>query len=58
MSEVFLGFVPETLSIPLDQILLSRKAPVGMIGTRKFKQIRASIEEVGLIEPLTVGMSV
>ena len=55
MSEVFLGFIPETLSVPLERILPSRKAPIGIMASRKFKQIRASIEDVGLIEPLSVS---
>jgi len=54
MIGVMLGFVPEPLSVPLDRILPSRKVPVGLATSRKFKQIRSSIEEVGLIEPLSV----
>ena len=54
MTGVALGFVPEPLFVPLDRILPSRKVPVGLVTSRKFKQIRSSIEEVGLIEPLSV----
>lgn len=54
MTAVALGFVPEPLSVPLDRILPSRKVPVGLVTSRKFRQIRSSIEEVGLIEPLSV----
>ena len=54
MTGVMLGFVPEPLSVPLDRILPSRKVPVGLVTSRKFRQIRSSIEEVGLIEPLSV----
>lgn len=54
MTGVMLGFVPVPLSVPLDRILPSRKVPVGLVTSRKFKQIRSSIEEVGLIEPLSV----
>ena len=50
-----LGFIPEPLTIPLDQILPSRKIPEGLYGSRKFKQIQTSIDAVGLIEPLIVG---
>jgi len=50
-----LGFIPEPLTIPLDRILPSRKIPEGLNGSRKFKQIRSSIDAVGLIEPLIVG---
>ncbi|WP_116327971.1 MULTISPECIES: plasmid partitioning protein RepB C-terminal domain-containing protein [Cupriavidus] len=54
MSGVTLGFVPEPLSVPVICILPSRKTPAGIANTRKFKQIRSSIAEVGLIEPLSV----
>lgn len=54
MTSVTLGFVPEPLVVPLPRILPSRRTPVGLASTRKFKQILASIGEVGLIEPLTV----
>ncbi|KAE8760999.1 chromosome partitioning protein ParB [Paraburkholderia madseniana] len=54
MTGVTLGFIPEPLSVPLVCILPSRKMPVTIIDSRKFKQIKASIEEIGLIEPLSV----
>ncbi|MFJ1254248.1 plasmid partitioning protein RepB C-terminal domain-containing protein [Cupriavidus sp. CuC1] len=54
MTSVTLGFVPEPLSVPVICILPSRKTPAGVANTRKFKQIRSSIEEIGLIEPLSV----
>jgi hypothetical protein len=43
------------LSLPLSSILPSRKTPEGLLASRKFKQIIASIEAVGLIEPLSVS---
>jgi len=55
MGKSPLGFVPEPLSLPLSLILPSRKMPDGLFTSRKFKQIIASIEAVGLIEPLSVG---
>ena len=55
MSKVGLGFVPEPITVPIDRVLPSRKTPVGLATSRKFKQIRSSIEDVGLIEPLTVA---
>jgi hypothetical protein len=54
MSGISLGFALDPLSVPLDQILPSRKLPEGLDTSRKFKQIRASIAEIGLIEPLSV----
>jgi ParB-like chromosome segregation protein Spo0J len=48
-----LGFELETYQIPLDQLLPSKKVPDGVMSTRKYKQIVSSINEVGLIEPLS-----
>lgn len=55
MTEVALGFIPEPLSIALPLILPSRSMPAGLAISRKFRKIRSSIQEVGLIEPLTIG---
>ncbi len=49
-----LGFELETYQVPLDQLLPSKKVPDGVMSTRKYKQIVSSINEVGLIEPLSV----
>ena len=53
MSRPPLGFIPDPLTLPLDRILPSRKTPEGLHTSRKFKQIMASMEAVGLIEPLS-----
>ena len=53
-----LGFIPEPIELPLERILPSHKVSEGVLETRKFKQIVSSIEEIGLIEPLTVGRAV
>lgn len=55
MTKVSIGFDLEPLTVPVDKILLSRKTPVGVTTSRKYIQIRSSIEEIGLIEPLSVG---
>jgi hypothetical protein len=55
MSERPLGFIPEPIMVPLDKLLPTRKSPEGLSTSRKFKQILASIDAVGLIEPLTIG---
>ena len=55
MSRPPLGFIPDPLTLPLDRILPSRKTPEGLHTSRKFTQIMASMEAVGLIEPLSVG---
>lgn len=57
MSPTRLGFVPEPLTVPLERILPSRKVPEGLLKSRKFEQIRSSIDAVGLIEPLSVGVA-
>jgi len=54
MSGVSLGFHLEPISVLLDNILPSRKIPAALDTSRKFKQIKSSIEAVGLIEPLSV----
>ena len=49
-----LGFDLETYQIPLDTLMPSKRIPDGVMSTRKYKQIVSSINEVGLIEPLSV----
>ena len=57
MSKVLIGFDLDPLMVPVEKILLSRKLPVGVTKTRKYLQIRSSINEIGLIEPLSVAPS-
>lgn len=54
MSAISLGFVPKPLFVHVDHLLPSRMLPRNGVNSQKFKQIRASIEEIGLIEPLSV----
>ena len=54
MSRIQLGFIPEPISVPLESVLPSRQPSAGLANSRKFKQIVSSIQEVGLIEPLSV----
>ena len=49
-----LGFELETYQIPLEALLPSKKVPDGVMSTRKYRQIVSSINEIGLIEPLSV----
>ena len=58
MTVVTLGFIPEPLSVPVLRILASRRTPASVIASRKFKQIKTSIEEIGLIEPLSITAAV
>lgn len=55
MSKPPIGFIPEPITLTLEQILPSRRPPEGVLNSRKFKQITASITAVGLIEPLSVA---
>ena len=55
MTQKHLGFIPEPLTVAFDKLLPSRKAPEGLMKSRKFKQILSSIDAVGLIEPLTIA---
>jgi ParB-like chromosome segregation protein Spo0J len=54
MTGVALGFIPEPLSVPLSAILPSRRLPAAVSDSKNFRRIKSSIEEVGLIEPLSV----
>ena len=55
MTSVALGFLPKPILVPVGNILPSRRMSGGLTETRKYKQIRASIEEVDVIEPLSVA---
>lgn len=54
MSMPPLGFIPEPVTLALEKILPSRRPPEGILVSRKFHQIVASLNAVGLIEPLSV----
>ncbi|WP_321865269.1 plasmid partitioning protein RepB C-terminal domain-containing protein [Paraburkholderia tropica] len=54
MTAVTLGFVPEPVVVPLDDILPTRRFAASVSQMRKFRQITSSISEVGLIEPLSI----
>jgi hypothetical protein len=43
--------------VPLDNILPLHKAPSNLLLSIKYKQIKASIVEVGMIEPLSVSLT-
>ena len=54
MSNVALGFELNPILVFNEKILPSRKTPIAITTSRKYSQIRSSIEEIGLIEPLSV----
>jgi hypothetical protein len=51
---VTLAFLMKPLSIPIDNILPSRLWQNAVIETKKVQKIKASIEEIDIIEPLSV----
>lgn len=51
---IALGFSMEPLSVSLTNILPSKNIPKEFGASRKFMQIRSSIKEIGLIEPLSI----
>jgi hypothetical protein len=53
-AEIELGFSMEPVSVPFSNILSSRSIPDNLSTSRKFIQIRSSIKEIGLIEPLSI----
>ncbi|MCU4121003.1 plasmid partitioning protein RepB C-terminal domain-containing protein [Variovorax sp. N23] len=55
MGAVVLGFLPKPITVSVENILPSRHWPAGLALSTKYKQIKASIEEIDLIEPLSVG---
>jgi ParB-like chromosome segregation protein Spo0J len=54
MTSVALGFLPKPLLLPVDSLLPSVSLDPKLQSSHKFRQIRASIAEIGLIEPLAV----
>src|SRR5512138_2515119 len=54
MMQVDVGFSLDCVLLPAQSILPSRKIGEALHLSRKVKQIRSSIEEIGLIEPLSV----
>lgn len=54
MTQVDLGFAFDCVVVPATSILPSRKFGEALFLSKKVAQIRASIEEIGLIEPLSV----
>lgn len=54
MTSITLGFLPKPLMIPVENILPSVKLDQRLATTHKYRQIKDSIGEIGLIEPLVV----
>jgi hypothetical protein len=55
MNNVTLGFILKPVLVSLDNLLLTKPLSVSLQETSKYRQVKASIEEVGLIEPLSIS---
>ena len=53
-SIVKLACEPEVRQIPVDSIMPLRKVPAGARNSTKYRRISASIQEIGVLEPLIV----
>jgi ParB-like chromosome segregation protein Spo0J len=53
-NSVRASFQPNVVTLPLAIIVPLREIPASLRSTQKFKQIAASLDHVGLIEPLVV----
>jgi hypothetical protein len=49
-----MAFLPECITVALGNILPLKKLTLTLRGTPKYKQIAASIQEIGLVEPLVI----
>jgi ParB-like chromosome segregation protein Spo0J len=54
-STLATAFAEETRSIPVTDLLPLRPVTDGMRRTRKYSQIKASVREIGMVEPLVVA---
>lgn len=54
VTKVAAAFHDDAIVLPLEQILPLRKLPATIRATEKYKCIAASLQEIGLIEPLIV----
>ena len=49
-----MAFLPDGVTIPLANILPLRALPVGTQTTQRYLRIKASMQEVGIVEPPVV----
>ncbi|PQV51881.1 plasmid partitioning protein RepB C-terminal domain-containing protein [Paraburkholderia sp. BL21I4N1] len=57
MSNVKHGFETKVVEIPLERIIADSQLTKGALATSKYKTIRGSVAELGVIEPLAVFRS-
>jgi hypothetical protein len=56
-KSVRLGFERDCINIPLDLLHLTTPLPSSIKGTTKYLQIRASVQAIGLVEPVVVAQN-
>lgn len=49
-----MAFSPDTVTIPLENILPNKALPVGIRSSQRYLRIKASMEEMGIVEPPVV----
>ncbi|HFE9908583.1 TPA: plasmid partitioning protein RepB C-terminal domain-containing protein [Acinetobacter baumannii] len=57
MTQVSIGFNIEPLTIQSNMLLALKRIQPNVLSSHKFLQIKSSIQEIGLIEPLSVSPS-
>lgn len=55
MTTLEIAFIMKPLIVLVENILPTKALPATLLETQKYRQIKASITEVGLIEPLSVS---
>ncbi len=53
-KDVKIGFQQKVIELPIEQLTTLKEITPSLLSCRKYKQIRASLEHIGLIEPLAV----
>ncbi|ADW68076.1 plasmid partitioning protein RepB C-terminal domain-containing protein [Granulicella tundricola] len=53
-ESVKIAFIQEVLEVPLESLKALKETTAIVMGCRKYKQIKASLEHIGMIEPLAV----
>jgi ParB-like chromosome segregation protein Spo0J len=53
-KQVKMAFKPECILVRLEDLMPLKKIPLTLRGTPKYKQILASVAEIGLVEPLVI----
>jgi len=53
-KQVLMGFDPNGLLLPIVKILPLKQIKPSLKATRKFQQVLASVQELGIVEPLIV----